>query len=142
MIYPSRTLLAENPVSVVDKVVDKRGTRKQAEAYLQYLYSEAGQEIAAKHHLRPRNDKVLAKYAKAFPKVNTFTVDEVFGGWTKAQKDHFNDGAPTYDREADQACSRSHLRQGGSRSACAERHEGRSRLDRLSRTVPAESEHC
>jgi sulfate transport system substrate-binding protein len=97
VIYPSRTILAENPVSVVDRVVDKKGTRKQAEAYLQFLYSEAGQEIAAKHHLRPRNDKVLAKYAKSFPKVNAFTVDAVFGGWTKAQKDHFNDGA-TYDQ--------------------------------------------
>jgi sulfate transport system substrate-binding protein len=81
----------------VDKVVDRRGTRKQAEAYLQFLYSEAGQEVAAKHHIRPRSEKVLARYAKAFPKVNTFTVDEVFGGWTKAQKDHFNDGA-TYDQ--------------------------------------------
>jgi sulfate transport system substrate-binding protein len=97
VIYPSRTILAENPVSVVDKVVDKRGTRKPAEAYLQYLYSEPGQEIAAKHHLRPRSEKVLAKYAKDFPKVNTFTVDEVFGGWAKAQKEHFNDGA-LYDQ--------------------------------------------
>ena len=97
VIYPSRTILAENPVSVVDKVVDKRGTRQQAQAYLQFLYSEAGQEVAAKHHLRPRDPKVLARYAKDFPKVNTFTVDEVFGGWTKAQKDHFNDGA-IYDQ--------------------------------------------
>ena len=93
----TRTLLAENPVSVVDKVVDKRGTRKVAEAYLHYLYSEAGQEVAARHHLRPRNAKVLAKYAKDFPKVNTFTVDEVFGGWKKAQKDHFDDGG-LYDQ--------------------------------------------
>jgi sulfate transport system substrate-binding protein len=97
VIIPSRTILAENPVSVVDKVVDKRGTRKAAEAYLQFLYTEAGQEIAAKHHLRPRSEKVLAKYAKVFPKVNTFTVDQVFGGWTQAQKDHFNDGA-IYDQ--------------------------------------------
>lgn len=97
VVYPVRTILAENPVSVVDKVADKRGTRKQAEAYLQYLYSEAGQETAAKHNLRPRDAKVLAKYAKAFPKVSTFTVDEVFGGWTKAQKDHFNDGG-LYDQ--------------------------------------------
>jgi sulfate transport system substrate-binding protein len=97
VVYPGRTILAENPVSVVDKVVDKRGTRKLAEAYLQYLYSEPGQEIAARFNLRPRSAKVLAKYAKAFPKVNTFTVDEVFGGWTKAQKDHFNDGA-LYDQ--------------------------------------------
>lgn len=97
VIYPARTILAENPVSVVDKVVDKKGTRKLAEAYLQYLYSDAGQEIAAKFNLRPRSPKVLAKYAKAFPKVNTSTVDDVFGGWTKAQKDHFNDGA-LYDQ--------------------------------------------
>jgi len=97
VIYPTRTLLAENPVSVVDKVVDKRGTRKQAEAYLQFLYSEAGQEVAAKHHLRPRHEKVMAKYAKVFPKVNTFTVDEVFGSWAKAQKDHFADGG-SYDQ--------------------------------------------
>lgn len=97
VVYPARTILAENPVSVVDKVVDKRGTRKQAEAYLQFLYSEVGQEIAAKHNLRPRSPKVLARYAKQFLKVGTFTVDEVFGGWTKAQKDHFNDGA-LYDQ--------------------------------------------
>ena len=97
VIYPTRTLLAENPVSVVDKVADRRGTRKLAEAYLQYLYTEAGQEIAARHNLRPRNEKVLARYAKAFPKVSTFTVDEVFGGWGKAQRDHFNDGA-IYDQ--------------------------------------------
>ncbi|CAD5373979.1 sulfate transporter subunit; periplasmic-binding component of ABC superfamily [Rubrivivax sp. A210] len=97
VVYPSRSILAENPVSVVDKVADKRGTRKLAEAYLQYLYSDAGQEIAARYNLRPRSPKVLAKYAKAFPKVNTFTVDEVFGGWSKAQKEHFNDGA-LYDQ--------------------------------------------
>jgi len=97
LIYPSRTILAENPVSVVDKVVDKKGTRKPAEAYLQYLYTEAGQEIAARHNIRPRNEKLLAKYAKQFPKVSAFTVDEVFGGWTQAQKEHFNDGA-TYDQ--------------------------------------------
>lgn len=96
-VYPSRTVLAENPVSVVDKVVDRKGTRKLAEAYLEYLYSEEGQEVAARHHLRPRHAKVLAKYAKVFPKVETFTVDEVFGGWTRAQKDHFDDGA-TYDQ--------------------------------------------
>jgi sulfate/thiosulfate transport system substrate-binding protein len=97
LVYPSRTVLAENPVSVVDKVVDKKGTRKQAEAYLQFLYTDVGQEVAAKHNLRPRSAKVLAKYAKAFPKVNTFTVDEVFGGWMKAQKEHFNDGG-LYDQ--------------------------------------------
>ena len=97
VVYPSWTVLAENPVSVVDKVVDKRGTRKQAEAYLKYLWSDEGQEIAAKHHLRPRNAKVLAKWAKDFPKVDAFTVDEVFGGWKKAQKEHFDDGG-LYDQ--------------------------------------------
>ncbi len=97
LVYPSRTILAENPVSVVDKVVDKRGTRKQAEAYLQYLYSPAGQALAVKHSLRPRDAKLLAQNPKLFPKVETFTVDEVFGGWSKAQRDHFNDGA-LYDQ--------------------------------------------
>ncbi len=96
-IYPTWTVLAENPVSVVDKVADRRGTRKEAEAYLKYLWSDEGQEIAAKHHLRPRNAKVLAKYAKDFPMLNAFTVDEVFGGWKKAQKDHFDDGG-LYDQ--------------------------------------------
>lgn len=97
VIYPTWTVLAENPVSVVDKVVDRRGTRQEAEAYLKHLWSDEGQEIAAKHRLRPRNAKVLAKYAKNFPKVNAFTVDEVFGGWKKAQKDHFDDGG-LYDQ--------------------------------------------
>jgi sulfate transport system substrate-binding protein len=97
VIVPGRTILAENPVSIVDKVVDKRGTRKQAEAYLKYLWSDEGQEIAAKHHLRPRSAKIQAKFAKDFPKVSTFTVDAVFGGWKKAQADHFNDGA-LYDQ--------------------------------------------
>ena len=97
VIYPTWTVLAENPVSIVDKVVDKRGTRAQAEAYLKYLWSDVGQDIAAKHHLRPRNAQVLARYAKDFPKVNAFTVDEVFGGWKKAQKEHFDDGG-LYDQ--------------------------------------------
>jgi sulfate transport system substrate-binding protein len=97
VVYPAWTVLAENPVSVVDKVVDKKGTRKQAEAYLKYLWSDEGQDTAARFHLRPRNTAVLAKYAKDFPKVNTFTVDSVFGGWKKAQKDHFDDGG-LYDQ--------------------------------------------
>ena len=97
VVYPPRTLLAENPVSVVDQVVDRRGTRKLAEAYLQYLYSDAGQEIAARHHLRPRNAAVLARHASEFPKVDAFSVDEVFGSWAQAQKDHFDDGA-LYDQ--------------------------------------------
>jgi sulfate transport system substrate-binding protein len=82
---------------VVDRVVDRRGTRKLAEAYLQHLYSPEGQEIAARHNLRPRDPKVLARFARQFPKVATFTVDEVFGGWTRAQQEHFNDGG-LYDQ--------------------------------------------
>ena len=97
VVYPGWSILAENPVTVVDKVVDKRGTRKLAEAYLKYLWSDEGQELAAKHSLRPRSAKVLAKYAKTFPKLQLFTVDELFGGWKKAQKDHFDDGG-LYDQ--------------------------------------------
>lgn len=93
VVYPKSTILAENPVAVIDKVVDKKGTRKLAEAYLKFLWSDEAQEIAAKHQLRPRSSALLAKYAKDFPKVQTFTIDEYFGGWTKAQKEHFDDGA-------------------------------------------------
>ncbi|SFC27619.1 sulfate transport system substrate-binding protein [Bacillus sp. 491mf] len=92
IVTPSISILAEPPVSVVDKVVDKKGTRKVAEAYLEYLYTEKGQEIAAKNFYRPRDQKVAEKYASQFPKVQLFTVDEVFGGWKKAQETHFNDG--------------------------------------------------
>ena len=97
VIYPKSTILAENPVAVVDKVVEKKGTRKQAEAYLKFLWSDEAQAIAAKHQLRPRSAALLAKYAKDFPTVTTFTIDEYFGGWTKAQKEHFDDGA-IYDQ--------------------------------------------
>ena len=77
---------------MVDKNVDKHGTRAVAEAYLEYLYTPEGQEIAAKHYYRPRDAAVAAKYAAQFPKIKLFTIDEVFGGWTKAQKTHFADG--------------------------------------------------
>ncbi|MEK8031159.1 sulfate ABC transporter substrate-binding protein [Ideonella sp. DXS29W] len=97
VVYPEWTVLAENPVSVVDKVVDRRGTRRQAEAYLRYLWSEEGQTLAARHHLRPRLAQVLARHAASFPPVKTFTVDELFGGWSKAQKTHFDDGG-VYDQ--------------------------------------------
>jgi len=97
VVYPKSTILAENPVAVVEKVADRKGTRKQAEAYLKFLWTDEAQEIAAKHQLRPRSAAILAKHAKDFPKVNTFTIDEVFGGWTKAQKEHFDDGA-IYDQ--------------------------------------------
>ena len=92
IVVPSVSILAEPPVAVVDKVVDKKGTRKAAEAYLQFLYTDEGQEIAAKNYYRPISEKVAAKYAANFPKVKLFTIDEVFGGWQKAQKTHFADG--------------------------------------------------
>lgn len=93
IVAPSVSILAEPSVTVVDKVVDRRGTRAVAEAYLKYLYSEEGQEIAAKHFYRPRLEAVAAKHAARFPKITLFTIDEVFGGWQKAQKAHFDDGA-------------------------------------------------
>lgn len=92
IVVPSLSILAEPPVTVVDKVVNKRGTRKVAEAYLQYLYSEEGQEIAARNYYRPTLASVAAKYEKQFPKVNLIKIDEAFGGWTKAQNTHFADG--------------------------------------------------
>jgi sulfate/thiosulfate-binding protein len=92
IVAPSVSILAEPPVAVVDKVVDRKGTRKQAEAYLKYLYSPEGQEIAAQNYYRPIDEKIARKYASQFPKVKLFTLDEVAGGWTKAQKDHFSDG--------------------------------------------------
>ena len=92
IIVPSISILAEPPVTVVDRVVDRKGTRDVAEAYLQYLYSKEGQEIAARHHYRPRDPEVAARHAAKFPKVNLFTIDEVFGGWARAQPEHFNDG--------------------------------------------------
>lgn len=92
IVVPSVSILAEPPVAVVDKVVDRRGTRKLAEAYLNYLYTNEGQELAAKHYYRPSVDKLAKKYATQFPKVKLLTVDEVAGGWAKAQKTHFADG--------------------------------------------------
>jgi sulfate/thiosulfate-binding protein len=92
VVVPSISILAEPPVSVVDAVVDKRGTRAVAQAFLEYLYTPEAQEIAARHHYRPRLAAVAARHAAAFPKVGLVTIDEVFGGWTKAQKAHFADG--------------------------------------------------
>jgi sulfate transport system substrate-binding protein len=92
IVVPSLSILAEPPVTIVDKVVDRRGTRKIAEAYLQHLYSDEGQEIAGKHYYRPTNEKIAAKYASQFPKLKLLTVNEIAGGWTKAQKAHFADG--------------------------------------------------
>ena len=92
IVVPSVSILAEPPVAVVDKVVDKKGTRKVAQAYLEYLYSAEAQDLIAKHFYRPRDAKAAAKYASQFPKVTLVTIDEQFGGWAKAQKTHFADG--------------------------------------------------
>jgi sulfate/thiosulfate-binding protein len=93
VVAPSISILAEPPVAVVDKVAGKHGTRDVARAYLEYLYTETGQEIAARHFYRPRLTSVSAKYASQFPRLNLVTVDEVFGGWKKAHAVHFADGA-------------------------------------------------
>jgi sulfate transport system substrate-binding protein len=92
IVYPTLSILAEPPVTVVDKNVDRKSTRKIAEAYLQYLYSDEGQEIAGKNFYRPISDKAKAKYDKQFPKLQLFTIEQAFGGWDKADKDHFADG--------------------------------------------------
>jgi sulfate/thiosulfate transport system substrate-binding protein len=92
IVLPSSSILAEPPVAVVDKNVDRKGTRELATAYLQYLYTPEGQDIVARHYYRPVDAKVAASYDKQFPKVTLFTVDEVFGGWAQAQKTHFADG--------------------------------------------------
>ena len=93
VVAPSISILAEPPVSVVDKVAGKHGTKEVAQAYLDYLYTETGQEIAARHFYRPRVANVAAKYAGRFPKVTLLTIDETFGGWKKAHASHFADGA-------------------------------------------------
>ena len=92
IVAPSLSILAEPPVSVVDQNVDKKGTRKVAEAYLNYLYSEEGQRIAAKHFYRPRNQAVAAEFAEQFPQLKLVTIDKDFGGWKTAQPKFFNDG--------------------------------------------------
>ena len=92
IVVPSISILAEPPVAVIDKVVDRKGTRAIAEAYLQYLYSPEGQELAAKRYYRPRDPAIAARFASSFAKIKLFTVDEVFGGWQTAQKTHFADG--------------------------------------------------
>ncbi|ENU28006.1 MULTISPECIES: sulfate ABC transporter substrate-binding protein [Acinetobacter] len=93
IVYPSISILAEPSVAIVDKTVDKDGNRNLARGYLNFLYSPLGQELAAKHYFRPRNPQVAAKYAKQFPKIKLFSINDVFGGWAKAQKTHFINGA-------------------------------------------------
>ncbi len=97
MVVPSVSILAEPPVALVDTVADKRGTRKLAQAYLEFLYSAAGQEIAARHHYRPRAPEVMARYKSEFPELKLVTIDGVFGGWRRAQHEHFDDGG-TFDQ--------------------------------------------
>jgi len=92
IVVPPQSILAEPPVAVVDKVVDKKGTRAVAEAYLKYWYTREGQEIAARNSYRPRDSEIAKEYEKSFAKVELFTIDDVFGGWTKAQKEHFGEG--------------------------------------------------
>ena len=99
IVYPSISILAEPSVAIVDKTVDKNGNRNLAKGYLNYLYSPKGQELAAKYYFRPRDSKAAVKYAAQFPKIQTFTIDKVFGGWSKAQKTHFVNGA-IYDQIA------------------------------------------
>jgi len=97
IVYPSISILAEPSVAIVDKNVDKDGNRNLAKGYLNYLYSPVGQDLAAKYNFRPRNAQAAAKYATKFPKIKLFTIDQVFGGWVKAQKTHFVNGA-IYDQ--------------------------------------------
>ena len=92
IVAPPLSILAEPPVSVVDKVAEKKGTGAVAEAYLKYWYTKEGQEIAARNSYRPRNAEIAKEYEKSFAKVELFTIDDVFGGWTKAQKEHFGEG--------------------------------------------------
>jgi sulfate/thiosulfate transport system substrate-binding protein len=97
IVVPSLSILAEPPVALVDKVVDKRRTRAVAQAYLEYLYTQEGQDIAGKHFYRPTDPKIAARYANQFPAIKLFRIDEVFGGWQNAQKTHFADGG-TFDQ--------------------------------------------
>jgi sulfate transport system substrate-binding protein len=92
IVAPPLSILAEPPVTIVDKVADKKGTRNAADAYLQYWYTKEGQEIAARNFYRPRDAEIAKKYENSFAKVELFTIDEFFGGWTKAQREHFADG--------------------------------------------------
>jgi sulfate transport system substrate-binding protein len=97
MVVPSVSILAEPPVTLVDRVTDKHGTRAAAQAYLEYLYSDEGQEIAARHYYRPSNAEIAKKFSHQFADIRLFTIDEMFGGWSKAQNIHFDDGG-LFDR--------------------------------------------
>jgi sulfate/thiosulfate-binding protein len=92
IVSPPLSILAEPPVAIVDKVADKKGTREVAEAYLKYWYSKEGQEIAARNSYRPRDPEIAKEYESSFARLDLFTIDDVFGGWTKAQQEHFSEG--------------------------------------------------
>src|ERR1039458_3344978 len=92
VVVPSTSILAEPPVAVVDQVTDRKGTADVARAYLEYLYSDEGQDIAGRNFYRPRNEKLAATYANVFPKLDLFTIEDAFGGWTDAPTTHFADG--------------------------------------------------
>ena len=92
VVYPPLSILAEAPVSVVDKVVDRRGTRDLSTAYLEYLWSDQGQKLAVQFYFRPRSERLLAENSALFPPIRLVSVDDVFGGWDAAQKAHFADG--------------------------------------------------
>jgi sulfate transport system substrate-binding protein len=93
IVYPPTSILAEPSVAVVDRVVDRKGTRAAAEAYLRTLYSDPAQELAARNFYRPRNAAILARYHAQFPDISLVTIDDAFGGWARAQRTHFADGA-------------------------------------------------
>jgi sulfate transport system substrate-binding protein len=97
LIVPSVSILAEPPVAVIDHNAARHNTRPVADAYLRFLYSEEGQELAARHYFRPRSPSVAARYASRFPAIRLFTVDSIFGGWSRAHAEHFADGG-TFDR--------------------------------------------
>ncbi len=97
IVVPGVSILAEPPVAVVDTVVDRRGTRQIAEAYLRYLYTEPGQQAAARHYFRPRNAAVLEQYKEQFPELELFTINQVFGSWAEVHEQHFADGG-LFDR--------------------------------------------
>ncbi|TNF58620.1 MAG: sulfate ABC transporter substrate-binding protein, partial [Burkholderiales bacterium] len=96
-IHPSASLLTENPVAIVERTVNKKGSAELAKAYLDFLYSPEGQEIAARHNIRPRNEEILKKYSHAFKPIRLFTVEQYFGSLAEAQRVHFNDGG-LFDR--------------------------------------------
>lgn len=109
IVAPPQSILAEPPVAIVDKVADKKGTRNAADAYLQYWYTREGQEIAARNFYRPRDPEIAKKYENAFAKVELFTIDDVFGGWTKAQKEHLPTAASSIrSTRTDRALSEGH----------------------------------